>query len=67
VIIQQAANAVQSIVWKVIYSGGKMWGLFENVCVLYEVLDLKPSMVDGEVIYPDEEHKGQRGTAIEFK
>ncbi|KAG8699794.1 hypothetical protein FRC08_005098 [Ceratobasidium sp. 394] len=67
VMIQQAANAFQNIIWRITYSGRRMWGLFDNAVALYEVLDLKPAMKDGDINYPDEEHAENKGAAIEFR
>ncbi|KAG8748265.1 hypothetical protein FRC10_007655 [Ceratobasidium sp. 414] len=67
VMIQQTANAFQNIIWRVTYSGRRMWGIFDNVVALYEVLDIKPAMKDGEITYPDEEHAKNEGAAIEFR
>ncbi|KAG8719201.1 hypothetical protein FRC08_003429 [Ceratobasidium sp. 394] len=44
-----------------------MTNLFKNALALYEVLELKPAMVDGTVVYPEEKHKDRKGTSIEFK
>jgi hypothetical protein len=44
-----------------------MWGLFDNVVALYEALDIKPTMVDGDTEYPDDEHKSSNGMAIQFR
>ncbi|KAG9105005.1 hypothetical protein FRC06_002926 [Ceratobasidium sp. 370] len=61
------ANAFQNIVWRITYSGRRTWGLFDNTVALYEVLDIKPAMKDGEITYPDEEHAENKGAAIEFR
>lgn len=41
--------------------------MLKNVVSLYEVLDIKPSIADGEVEYPDETHRNQKGVAVEFR
>ncbi|QRV75040.1 ABC transporter [Ceratobasidium sp. AG-Ba] len=67
VMIQQSSNSFSTLIWRIMYSGGKIWDLFDNVVALYEVLNIKPSMKDGEVVYPDGQHSGDKGTAIEFR
>ncbi|KAG9098266.1 hypothetical protein FS749_004253 [Ceratobasidium sp. UAMH 11750] len=67
VLMQQAANSLQGTFWRVMYSGRNMTNLFKNALALYEVLELKPAMVDGTVVYPEEKHKDRKGTSIEFK
>lgn len=65
--MQQTAATFQTTIWRVMSHGGQASGVFKNVVVLYDVLDIKPSMVDGDVVYPDEAHQDQKGVAIEFR
>lgn len=44
-----------------------MLDVFANTLTLCEVLNLKPAMPDGDVIYPEEQHRDQRGMSIEFR
>ncbi|CAE6516035.1 unnamed protein product [Rhizoctonia solani] len=67
VLMQQATSSLQQTLRGIIYSGENIASLFKNVMSLYEVLELKPTMVDGQVSYPEEEYKNQKGMAIEFK
>ncbi|KAG8680664.1 hypothetical protein FRC09_018062, partial [Ceratobasidium sp. 395] len=67
VMVQQSAHAFQSIMWRITYSGRRMWGLCDNVIALYEALDIKPAMKDGDVLYPDDEHRENKGAVIEFR
>ncbi|KAF8606642.1 P-loop containing nucleoside triphosphate hydrolase protein [Ceratobasidium sp. AG-I] len=67
VLMQQAAGSLQSTFWRIMYSSTSMASLFKNAMALYEVLELKPAMVDGDVMYPEEEFKDRKGVAIEFK
>ncbi|KAG9125861.1 hypothetical protein FRC07_005923 [Ceratobasidium sp. 392] len=66
VMVQQAASAYQAIIWRIVYSGRRIWDLFDNVVALYEVLEIKPAMKDGEIVYPDDEHTDSKGATIEF-
>ncbi|QRW17937.1 ABC transporter [Rhizoctonia solani] len=67
VLIQQATSSLQQTLFGMIYGGNNIANLFKNVMSLYDVLELKPTMVDGEIHYPEEGHKSQKGMAIEFK
>lgn len=49
------------------YSGTSMASLFKNALALYEVLEFKPAMIDGDVVYPEEKYKERKGVSIEFK
>ncbi|KAG8736512.1 hypothetical protein FRC10_009223 [Ceratobasidium sp. 414] len=62
-----AGNSLQNTFWRVIHSGTNLTNLCKNTLALYEVLRLKPAMVDGTVVYPEEKHKNRKGTSIEFK
>lgn len=65
--MQQAASSLQNTLFSVIYSGTSMANLFKNTLGLYDVLELKPAMVDGDVLYPEETFKDEKGMSIEFK
>lgn len=65
--MQQAASSLQGTLFGIMFSGNNMATLFKNALALYEVLELKPTMVDGDVMYPEESHKHQKGMSIEFK
>lgn len=67
VLMQQAAGSMQNTFWRIMYSSTNMATLFKNALALYEVLELKPTMVDGDVIYPEERFKDRKGVSVEFK
>jgi hypothetical protein len=67
VLIQQATSSLQQTLFGMIYGGNNIASLFKNVMSLYEVLELKPTMSDGDVYYPEERHSSQKGMTIEFK
>ncbi|KAJ1307532.1 hypothetical protein OPQ81_001629 [Rhizoctonia solani] len=67
VLMQQATSSLQQTLFGMVYNGNNIANLFKNVMSLYEVLELKPTMKDGQVSYPEEEFKDRRGMAIEFK
>ncbi|KAG8763603.1 hypothetical protein FRC11_000862 [Ceratobasidium sp. 423] len=67
VLMQQATSSLQQTLLGIIYNGENIANLFKNVMSLYEVLELKPTMADGHISYPEEEFKNQKGMAIEFK
>ncbi|KAF8606626.1 P-loop containing nucleoside triphosphate hydrolase protein [Ceratobasidium sp. AG-I] len=66
VMMQQTAATFQNTMWRFAAYGAQISNMFKNVVSLYEVLDIKPAMLDGDVAYPDEAHRDQKGTAIEF-
>ncbi|KAF8604173.1 P-loop containing nucleoside triphosphate hydrolase protein [Ceratobasidium sp. AG-I] len=66
VMMQQTAATFQNTMWRFVAYGAQISNMFKNVVSLFEALDMKPSMVDGDVAYPDEAHRDQKGTAIEF-
>ncbi|CAE6516946.1 unnamed protein product, partial [Rhizoctonia solani] len=65
--MQQATGSLQQTLLGIIYGGTNIAGLFKNIMSLYDVLEIKPTMVDGHIPYPEEEFKDQKGMAIEFK
>jgi hypothetical protein len=65
--MQQAASSLQGTLLGIMYGGTNMANLFKNALGLYEVLEMKPSMVDGDIVYPEESFKHQKGMSIEFK
>ncbi|CEL55421.1 ATP-binding cassette, subfamily B, bacterial [Rhizoctonia solani AG-1 IB] len=67
VLIQQATSSLQQTLFGMIYGGNNIASLFKNVMSLYEVLELKPTMSDGDIYYPEERHSSQKGMTIEFK
>ncbi|CAE6416217.1 unnamed protein product [Rhizoctonia solani] len=67
VLMQQATSSLQTTFLGIIYGGTNIASLFKNVMSLYDVLEIKPSMADGYVSYPEEENKDKKGVAIEFK
>ncbi|CAE6410279.1 unnamed protein product [Rhizoctonia solani] len=67
VLIQQATSSLQQTLLGMVYGGNNIANLFKNVMSLYEVLELKPTMTDGDVSYPEAEYKSRKGMAIEFK
>ena len=67
VMMQQTAATFQTTLWRFIGQEAQISNMLKNVASLYRVLDMKPSMVDGDVVYPDEAHRDQRGIAIEFR
>jgi hypothetical protein len=64
---QQTSGAAYSVIWNLIHRGKELFKLFGTITSLYEVLEMKPGIKDGSINYPDEEHTGQNGMAIEFK
>ncbi|KEP52346.1 putative phosphate ABC transporter, ATP-binding protein [Rhizoctonia solani 123E] len=64
---QQTSSAARSAIWSLLFKGRDLFSLFRTITTLYEVLQMKPGIEDGHVIYPDEEHTDQKGMAIEFK
>ncbi|KAH7341765.1 P-loop containing nucleoside triphosphate hydrolase protein [Rhizoctonia solani] len=67
VLMQQATSSLQTTFLGIIYGGTNIASLFKNVMSLYDVLEIKPSMADGHVSYPEEDTKDRKGVAIEFK
>ncbi|CAE6524067.1 unnamed protein product [Rhizoctonia solani] len=64
---QQTSSVARNAIWGLGYKGKNLLNLFRNITTLYEVIEMTPGIEDGHEIYPDEEHKGQKGMAIEFK
>ncbi|CAE6355230.1 unnamed protein product [Rhizoctonia solani] len=64
---QQTSSAARSAIWSLTFKGRDLFSLFRTITTLYEVLELKPGIEDGDVAYPDEAHADQKGMAIEFK
>ncbi|CEL55405.1 Lipid A export ATP-binding/permease protein MsbA OS=Photorhabdus luminescens subsp, laumondii (strain TT01) GN=msbA PE=3 SV=1 [Rhizoctonia solani AG-1 IB] len=67
VMMQRIIEAVHSVSWDIISKGRNMVKLLKNLATLYEVLEVKTSFVDGQTIYPDDNHLEKKGMAIEFK
>lgn len=66
-LMQQTTGALRNTFWRIVYSSSNVASLFKNTVALYEVLDLKPSMLDGDIMYPEEEFKDSKGVSIEFR
>ncbi|KAF8754479.1 P-loop containing nucleoside triphosphate hydrolase protein [Rhizoctonia solani] len=64
---QQTSSAACGVIWSLIRRGEELFKLFGNITALYEVLEMKPGIEDGDINYPDEEHAHNTGMAIEFK
>ncbi|CAE6431870.1 unnamed protein product [Rhizoctonia solani] len=67
VLMQQATSSLQQTLLGIIYGGTNIASLFKNVMSLYDVLEIKPTMADGHISYPEDKYKDQKGMAIEFK
>ena len=65
--MQQTAATFQNTMWRFMACGAQISTMVKNAVSLYEVLNTKPSMVDGDVVYPDEAHRYRKGIAIEFR
>ncbi|ELU42373.1 ABC transporter domain-containing protein [Rhizoctonia solani AG-1 IA] len=63
---QQTSSAACGVIWSLIRRGEELFKLFVNITALYEVLEMKPGIEDGDINYPDEEHAHNTGMAIEF-
>ncbi|KAG8733455.1 hypothetical protein FRC11_006095 [Ceratobasidium sp. 423] len=67
VMMQQTVNVMHSATWSIVAKGKSTPKLLKNLATLYEVLGVKPSLVDGQISYPDDKHSENRGMAVEFR
>ncbi|CAE6456333.1 unnamed protein product [Rhizoctonia solani] len=67
VMMQQTISVMHSVTWNIVAKGKNTSKLFKDLATLYEVLEAKPSFVDGRRSYPDDSRSEKKGMAVEFQ
>ncbi|KAG9103481.1 hypothetical protein FRC06_010463 [Ceratobasidium sp. 370] len=66
-LMQQASNTVQHLIYRTGEASRALSGAMKSINALYEVIDAKPAMIDGDLAYPEEQFIGRKGMSLEFR
>ncbi|KAG8751397.1 hypothetical protein FRC12_012459 [Ceratobasidium sp. 428] len=66
-LMQQASNTIESLIYRVTDNSRALSGAMQDVNSLYEVIDAKPAMIDGDLAYPEEHFVERKGMSLEFR
>lgn len=66
-LIQQASSTVEYSVLNLVANSSILSGITQDVFGLYGALDIRPTMTDGNIVYPEEQFADREGMSIEFK
>ncbi|KAG9095870.1 hypothetical protein FRC07_011021 [Ceratobasidium sp. 392] len=67
ILIQQASYTVESLIYSAIDNSRELSGAMKSINALYEAIDAKPTMIDGDSAYPEEQFVGGGGMSLEFR
>ncbi|KAG8746018.1 hypothetical protein FRC10_006357 [Ceratobasidium sp. 414] len=66
-LMQQASNTVQQLIYRAVDNSRALSGAMKSINALYEVVDAKPAMIDGDSTYPEEQFIERKGMLLEFR
>ncbi|KAF8609562.1 P-loop containing nucleoside triphosphate hydrolase protein [Ceratobasidium sp. AG-I] len=66
-LIQQASSSVEYSVLNLVANSSMLSGINRDVLGLYGALDIRPTMIEGDIAYPEEQFADREGMSIEFK
>ncbi|KAG8714631.1 hypothetical protein FRC08_011671, partial [Ceratobasidium sp. 394] len=66
-LMQQASNTIEHLIYRAVDNSRTLSGAMKSVNALYEIIDAKPAMTDGDSTYPEEEFVGRKGMSLEFR
>jgi hypothetical protein len=65
--MQQASYTVEGLIYRAIDNTRTLSGAMRSINSLYEIIDAQPTMVDGDVVYPEEDFVERKGMSLEFR